>query len=317
MLKPTISTVAVVGVGVIGRSWVRVFAEAGCETRLYDLDPRQVERALAWLAADLKQDQADGLIDTARAAGLQARLTAHSMLDQAVAGAGYLQENGPENLSFKQGLFAQLDRHADPSAVLASSTSSLDMSAIAEALPNAARCVVAHPINPPHVIPVVEILAGERTSPETVHRARAFLASVGQKPVVLSRYVRGFLSSRLHIALLREAIDLVDRGVADVDAVDTVLRDGLGLRWALLGPFGVADTNADGGVAEYLGRYRQAYMEMRDDIGSGSSLSPELIDRLANATAARSGGATRAETRRWRDRMVRKIQRLKELDPPP
>jgi 3-hydroxyacyl-CoA dehydrogenase len=216
----------------------------------------------------------------------------------------------------KRAIFTELDRFAPPDAILASSTSALDMSDIAEGLPGAGRTIVAHPVNPPHVIPVVEILPGKRTTTDVVARTRAFLSAVGQSPVLLKLYVPGFLLNRMQAALVREAIHLVECGAADVDAVDAVIRDGLGLRWALLGPFGVANTNADGGIREYFGRYGDSYRELMSDLGPTPSFDRKQIETLGRATDAMTN-APRNEILEWRDRLIRRIRNLKQEDPMP
>ena len=297
MSDPRIATVAVVGAGVIGRSWARVFARAGCRTQIYDNDPGQVEKARAWL-----EDVAG--------------VTVHEDLAGALAGAGYVQESGPERIEVKKAIYAELDRAAGPEAILASSTSALDMTDIAAGLAGAGRSIVAHPVNPPHVVPVVEVLPGKRTEVQVTRRTCEFLASVGQKPVVLNFYIPGFLLNRMQAALVREAIHLVESGVADVEAVDAVIRDGLGLRWALLGPFGVADTNADGGIREYFTRYGSSYVELMSQLGATPSFNAALIERLGRATDAMSA-APRSEILKWRDLMIRKIRALKNENPKP
>lgn len=310
-MAPTIETVAVIGTGVVGRSWARVFSRAGCCTRLYDGDPAQVAAALDWLEACAAAEVAEGLTTPEEAAASRARLSGHGDLAEAVAGAGYVQESSPEQLALKRPLFAALERAADPAAILASSTSALDMTAIAADLATAARCVVAHPVNPPHVIPAVEIVPGRATDPATVARAAAFQESVGQTPVVMNFYLNGFLLNRMQAALWQEAIHLVESGAADVDAVDAVIRDGLGLRWALLGPFGVGNTNADGGVREYFQRYGPTLRGIMDELGPIPRLDEEQIERLGRATDAMVGDVPRAAIRDRRDRLVRGIVRLK------
>jgi len=314
---PIIDTVAVVGTGVIGRSWVRVFAQAGCNARIYDSDPQQTQKALRWLEQDLRLDRKEGLIGAKAAAAVRGRVTAYTNLGEAVNGAGYVQESGPEQLTAKQAVLGALDRIAASRTILASSTSGIDMNEIVGKLPGAHRCVVAHPINPPHVIPVVEVLAGQNVDLSVVSRTCAFLSSVGQKPVVMKSYIAGFLLNRMQAALVREAIQLVERGVADVDAVDTTIREGLGLRWALMGPFGVADTNADGGVREYYTRFRDSYIEFMNDLASTPSFDDGMIERLALGTDAMIGKTKRAKIRRWRDRTIRRIRALKDKDPQP
>jgi 3-hydroxyacyl-CoA dehydrogenase len=165
-------------------------------------------------------------------------------------------------------------------------------------------------------MPVVEVLAGMSTTADVVARTRAFLSAVGQRPVLLNFYVPGFLLNRMQAALVREAIHLVESGAADVDAVDAVIRDGLGLRWALMGPFGVADTNADGGIREYYGRYGSSYAELMGDLGGTPAFDRELIEKLGRATDAMMK-APRSEILEWRDRLIRRIRDLKEEDPMP
>jgi 3-hydroxyacyl-CoA dehydrogenase len=309
--------VAVVGTGVIGRSWVQVFARAGCQTRVYDPDPAQVEKALMWLDQDLNADLADRLITAEEASARRALITAHADLEEALASAEYVQESGPEQIEVKKAIYADLDGVAPPEAILGSSTSAHDMSEIAAGLNGAHRCIVAHPVNPPHLIPVVEILPGVKTDPNVVTRTRDFMTSVGQKPVLMNYYVPAFLLNRMQAALLKEAINLVESGVADVDSVDTVIRDGLGLRWALMGPFGVANTNADGGIREYFTRYGQAYKDCMDELGPTPSFDPEMIERLGQGTDAMAGNASLQEICAWRERLIRKIRKLKAEDPYP
>jgi 3-hydroxyacyl-CoA dehydrogenase len=293
---------------VIGRSWVQVFIRAGCQTRIYDENPEQIEKALAWLDQDLEAEHA---------VERRSLVSVHASLSDALNGAGYVQESGPEQIDLKKAIYRSLDDAASPDAILGSSTSAYDMSEIASGLRGARRCIVAHPVNPPHVIPVVEILPGVETDPEIVTQTREFMTSVGQTPVLLNRYVPAFLLNRMQAAVIREAVSLVESGVADVDAVDAVIRDGLGLRWALMGPFAVADTNADGGIREYFTRYGQAYKDCMEQLGPTPSFDPEMIERLGRGTDVMSGNAPRSETLRWRDRLIRKIRDLKAADPRP
>lgn len=298
--------VAVIGCGVIGRSWVRVFSRAGHEVRLWDSNVVATEAALAWHAAECARDGRGGGV-----------VRGCASLPEALAGVAWCQESGPESLGAKQALFAALDAAAPPEAILASSTSTLDMTEIARGLSGAHRCIVAHPVNPPHVIPAVEVLGGEMTSGATVERTVEMLRAVGQVPVLLRRYVPGFLLNRMQAALLREAISLVERDIADVDAVDAVIRDGLGLRWALMGPFAVANTNADGGVREYFTRYASSFRLLMDDLGETPSMDAALIERLGAETDVMVGEPSRARVRAWRDRMVERLTALKREAGPP
>jgi 3-hydroxyacyl-CoA dehydrogenase len=295
--------VAVVGSGVIGRSWAVVFLRAGCPTALFDPDRGQLERACDWIRTQC-----------GAAAGL---LRAFDALPEALIGAEYVQECGPEKLPLKQQVFSDLDRAAAHDAILASSTSAFDPSVIARDTHHPERCLVAHPVNPPHVVPVVELLGGERTAPEVVADAKTFLASIGQSPVVMKRHIHGFLLNRLQFALVREAMHLLINDVADVDAIDAVVRDGLGLRWALLGPFAVADTNKDDGVRAYFRGYEQWTMDLMNELGPTPVIDSALIERIGQALDAARGATPRGDVRDWRDRMVTEIRRLKARQPLP
>ncbi|MBK8249610.1 MAG: 3-hydroxyacyl-CoA dehydrogenase [Gemmatimonadetes bacterium] len=298
-------TVAVVGCGVIGRSWIRVFTRAGHPVRVFDVSPQAIEQALAWHAVAAARDGRGGTEPQGA-----------TSLAEALGGAVWVQESGPEALPAKQALYAEMDSCAAPEAILASSTSTLDMTEISRGLRGARRCVVAHPVNPPHVVPAVELLGGAVTDPGIVARASEFLRGVGQTPVILRRYVPGFLLNRMQAALVREAISLLDGGVADADAIDAVIRDGLGLRWALMGPFGVANTNADGGVREYFTRYGASFRWLMDDLGSTPSFDATTIERIGAGVDAMYPGVSHEALRAWRDRMVERITDLKRDDHP-
>ncbi len=300
MSAETSPPVAIIGTGVIGRSWARVFTRAGHPVQLWDPNAAAATAALAWHADESSRDGRGG-----------ATVTRCETLAEAVRGVAWVQENGPESVDAKRALFAALDEATAPDVILASSTSAIDMTEIARDLAGAHRCIVAHPVNPPHVIPAVEVLGGAQTSDATRARTVEMLRAVGQVPVVLRRYVPGFLLNRLQVALLREAIALVESGVAGVDEVDAVVREGLGLRWALMGPFGVANTNADGGVREYLTRFGGSISALMHDLSPTPSLTPDLIERLGAATDAMLGDTPPTAQRAWRDRLVAQITSLK------
>jgi 3-hydroxyacyl-CoA dehydrogenase len=290
-----------VGTGVIGRSWALVFARAGCRTSVFDADGGQLERAMDWLGE--RRTQAWATVEPCRT------------MSQALEGVAYVQECGPEDLALKRRLFTELDRAAPEGAILASSTSAFDMTDIADGTRRPEVCVVAHPTNPPHIVPLVEVLGGARTAPETVARTCELLSRVGQAPVVLKKHVHGFALNRLQFALVREALHLLKTGVADVEVLDTVVREGLGLRWALLGPFGVADTNHDRGVRGYFGGHEAWITDLMDQLGPTPTLEAEWIERIAAALDRARGNVSLAEVQEWRDRMVLEIRKLKAANP--
>ena len=318
MAGAIIETVGVVGSGVIGRGWIQVFVRAGCRTRVYDADQSQADKALAWVEDDLQQNVTAGVISPKEAQARLGLISRHADLEEALAGAGYVQESGTENLEIKRALFAEMDKLVPEGVILASSTSALDIEAIAGDLEGAARCFTAHPFNPPHILPVVEIMSTRFADPALLERAIRFLRRVGQKPVRMNFFVPGYLANRLQAAVVREAIHLVESGAAGVEAVDTVISDALGLRWVLFGNFGTNNTNADGGIREYYTRFGEAYRELMVDLDSSPpSFSPEMIERIGREVEAKEGPASVGEICRWRDRLILKIRALKEADPHP
>ena len=246
--------VAVVGAGLIGRAWAIVFARAGCSVALWDKLPGVAEAAMEPIRARLGDLRAAGLVEGEPTA-IAARIEPVAALDACLAGAVHVQEQGPERVEVKRELFAALDALSPPGAVLASSTSGIPASAFTEALPGRGRCLVAHPVNPPYLVPLVELVGAPWTSPDAVARTRALMARVGQVPVTAMKETRGFVLNRMQAALVAEAFRLVRDGVMSADDVDACVRDGLGLRWSFMGPFETIDLNAPGGVADYAARF--------------------------------------------------------------
>ena len=316
-LADTPRTVAVVGTGVIGRSWIRVFARAGFNTRVFDPDPEQAARAVDWAIESAVADFREGLATLREANAACRRIGRCKSLEEALDGATYVQESGPEAIASKQAIYRELDAAAAPAVVLGSSTSAHDMTAIARDLPGAARCIVAHPVNPPHAIPLVEVLAGAKTRPDVTASTVALLRRAGMAPVVLDRYAPGFVLNRLQAAVVREAVSLVGAGVASPEVVDTVMREGLGLRWALMGPFGTGHANADGGVGSYYRMYGDAYRSIWRDLDPAPDFGDDVIDAITEGTTAMYGEDGVAALSAWRDRMVRRILQLKAEDPAP
>lgn len=309
--------IAIVGAGMIGRSWIRVFARSGFPTRVFDPDPAQTARAVAWARHSARDDERLGFVTTAEARAEACRITSCETLRDALDGAVYVQESGPEGLAAKQSIYRMLDGAAPGEVVLGSSTSALDMTAITAGVAGADRCIVAHPANPPHVIPLVEVLPGEQTRPDVTAATVALLRRAGMAPVVLRRFVPGFVLNRLQAAVLREAISLFASGVASAEVVDTVMREGLGLRWALMGPFGTGHLGADGGVGSFWDMYGDTFRRIWRDLDPDPEFGDEVIAAIGEATAATYGGGSVEALSAWRDRMVKRILRLKAEDRPP
>lgn len=273
--------VAIVGAGLIGRAWAAVFARAGWAVRLTDPHAATLAAAPGLVRDELLSLAAHGLADDPEAAA--ARVMAAPDLATAVAGADFVQENGPETVEAKRALFGELDRLAPPGVVLASSTSAIVASRFTEDLPGRARCLVGHPVNPPHLIPVVEVCGAPWTAPEAVEQARTVYSAIGQVPVTVNREVEGFVLNRLQGALLAEAFRLVGEGVISAEDLDETVRSGLGLRWSFLGPFGTIELNAPGGIADYCARYTGFYKRLAADPAPPGVYDPPNADRVAAA----------------------------------
>jgi L-gulonate 3-dehydrogenase len=253
--------IAVVGAGLIGRAWAIVFARAGHAVAMYDADADALRKSLALVEGALADLSGAGLLDEEPSL-TRARIASAATLAEAVTRAGYVQENIAEKLPAKQALFAKLDRLVAPDTILASSTSTIPASQWSEKLAGRARCLVAHPINPPHLVPLVELSPAPWTSPDVVARTQALLEAVGQEPIVVRTEIQGFVLNRLQGALLAEAFRLYADGYASIEDIDKTVRDGLGLRWSFMGPFETIDLNAPGGVVDYCERYGELYYEM-------------------------------------------------------
>ncbi|MGD8477562.1 MAG: 3-hydroxyacyl-CoA dehydrogenase [Burkholderiales bacterium] len=294
--------IAVIGSGLIGRAWAMVFARAGHPVKMYDNAPGAVDMALGLVEEGLGELKNAGLIDEAPAV-VAARVSAAASLADAVADADYVQENTSEKLDVKREVYRQLDEAAPEHTILASSTSTIQTSRFSEGLKGKHRCIVAHPVNPPHVVPIVEISPAPWTAPEVVERTRALHDKVGQVPMTVKKEVEGFILNRLQAALLREAWRLVGEDYVSAEDLDKTIRDGLGLRWAFMGPFETIDLNAPGGVSDYAARFGPAF----DTMMSGVEYKPwdkDLIGRVESQCRDFLQHEKHAEREAWRDRRL-------------
>ena len=246
--------IAIVGAGLIGRAWAIVFARAGHPVAMTDVDASALTRTHALIGERLADLKEFGLINEAPEAVLS-RITCASTLAATVKDAALVQENVRETLAAKQEIFAQLDPLAPPDCIIASSTSWIPASQYSENLPGRGRCLVAHPTNPPYLIPLVELCPAPWTTPGALARARALYAGAHQEPVTLMREIHGFLLNRVQGAVLNECFNLYAQGLASAEDIDKVLKDGLALRWSFMGPFETIDLNAPKGVADYAARF--------------------------------------------------------------
>jgi 3-hydroxyacyl-CoA dehydrogenase len=291
--------VAIVGAGLIGRSWAIVFAQGGFDVALFDATPGIADKACDFAANGLRELAGHGLVADPQAAAL--RLRAAPSLADALAGAGFVQENLPETLEAKRAVFAELDRLAAPEAILASSTSTIVPSLFTENLRGRQRCLVAHPVNPPHLVPLVELLGAPWTAPETIATAKQIYQTVGQVPIVVRREIDGFILNRLQAALLAEAFRLAGEGFVSPQDLDETLKNGLGLRWSFMGPFATIELNAPGGIPDYCARYGASLSRLSaadPTIYAGDNLARILAEWGCNPTPQEIGEAMRRRDQR-------------------
>jgi 3-hydroxyacyl-CoA dehydrogenase len=274
-------SVAIVGTGLIGRAWAAIFARAGWTVRLTDPHAPTLAAAPALIRDELHALAKHGLAAEPEAAA--ARVSIAASLADAVGEAGFVQENGPEDVVRKIAIFAELDRLAPPDALLVSSTSAIVASRFTEGLAGRARCLVGHPVNPPHLVPLVELCGAPWTSPDVIARARAIYLAIGQVPVSVNKEINGFILNRLQGALLAEAFRLVGDGYISAEDLDHTVKDGLGLRWSFLGPFETIELNAPGGIPDYCARYTGFYKELASAAAGPEVYQSPNVDRVIAA----------------------------------
>jgi 3-hydroxyacyl-CoA dehydrogenase len=294
--------VAIIGTGLIGRAWAMVFARAGHTVKLYDSTPGATDKAIGLVREGLEELQQFGLIKDSADAVMK-RVSGAATLAGAVRDADYVQENTSERLDVKREVYRQLDEAAPAHCILASSTSTIQTSRFSEGLKGKHRCIVAHPVNPPHVVPIVEISPAPWTSPDVVARTRALHDQVGQVAIIVKKEVEGFILNRLQAALLLESWRLVKEDYVSVEDLDKCIKDGLGLRWSFMGPFETIDLNAPGGVSDYAARYGQVLYGMMKDV-KHELWDNKLVERIEGERRKLMLHTQHAEREAWRDRRL-------------
>ncbi len=310
------ATIAVIGAGSIGIAWAIVFASAGLRVRVFESDAALRSAALSETSLKLADMRDAGMLDEPATLVLD-RITVWDSLEQTLAGADYVQECVVEDLEVKRTMFAALDRLTPPSVVLASSTSSMMASLFAEDLPGRERCLVVHPGNPPYFLRVAEIVPASFTSPAAIETTRALLVRVDVAPIILEREIEGFVFNRLQGALLREAYCLVRDGVISAADIDTLVREGLGRRWSLIGPFTTSELNTRGGLRRHGEVMGPVYGRLGIERNDENPWTPEIIERVATEIEQQLPHASWEENVRERDRaMIRLSAVLNRFENP-
>jgi 3-hydroxyacyl-CoA dehydrogenase len=297
--------VAVIGAGLTGGSWAGLYAAAGLEVRLHDVDGERLEAAVEHAAAAAGFLAGSGLADLVTAESGVDLLTATADLAEAVAGVQHVQECVREDLALKREVFAAITAAAPEDALVCTSSSGLSISEIQTAAAHPERCLAAHPYNPPHLVPLVELAPGALTAPEALDRAAAFYTAVGKVPVKLTRDLPGYLANRLSAALWREACDLVLRGIATVDDVDKAVSYGPGLRWAAMGPHLLYDLGGgQEGIVGHVEHLAAVKEGMLRDLATWTTFPAETGAALEAGLAEEKGARSYDELVAERDALL-------------
>jgi L-gulonate 3-dehydrogenase len=296
--------IAIIGGGLIGRGWIPAFARAGMEVVLWSRSEATSNRVVCFLESVLPLLHSDGLLNGLDPREVLNNVKFESSLERAVEGAAYIQENLPEDLDAKRAIFSALDAVADPRAIIASSTSALLPSAFTDHLPGRRRCLVAHPLNPPYLMPAVEVVPAAWTGSDAVARTCEILRRAGQRPVLLTKEIDGFVVNRLQGVLLNEAFRLVSEGYASIEDVDTAIKDGLALRWSFMGPFETIDLNAPNGVRDYVERNEGMFGHLLGQMQTSVQWSGDVLDVIERDRRNALPAEKLNERQIWRDRRL-------------
>jgi len=306
-----IRNVACIGAGIIGQGWTTLFSSKGLEVTLHDVTEAILDNSIERVSSNLMFLESNNFLKPGEADAALKRIRPTTDLAEAVAHADYVQESVPDNYEIKKHVFQELDVQAPHHTILASSASGLLMTEIQKVTTRPERCVLAHPVLPAHLIPLVEIVGGEHTSSSTVKATRDFMKRIGKTPVVLNREVPGYIVNRLQAALLREAIDLVHKGVASASDVDTAFCMGIGLRDPLIGPF-LRIHLAGSGVERFIENFSRSYQYRWETMETWTSIPPSAAKSIIKGVNEMEVVRTKTleDIKSWRDEMLVKILKL-------
>jgi 3-hydroxypropionate dehydrogenase (NADP+) len=310
-MQHNINKVACIGSGLIGQGWATLFAGRGYAVMMQDISEDRLQSAVEQIDLNLKLLEDHGILQKGKAGEAGKRILTTADLAEAVNNADYVQESVPDDYAAKKSVFKEMDAAAASDTILASSSSGLLMTEIQKVVTRPQRCVLVHPFLPVHLLPLVEIVGGKQTAPETVETTYNLMESLGKSPVRLKKEVSGYIVNRLQAAVLREAIDLVATGVARAEDVDRAFCTGMGMRDPFIGPFLRAHLAGDGieGFVEY---YSESYRLRWESMATWSSISPPLGDAFIKGvnemTVVRKHSLKKIKD--WRDKMLLEVLKL-------
>jgi 3-hydroxyacyl-CoA dehydrogenase len=305
--KP-IKRIAIVGTGLIGGSWAALYLAHGFDVVATDPAPGAEEKLRHYVDTAWEELSVLGLAPKAS----KDRLSFTLDMKAAVSGADFIQENGPERQDFKIKLFADIDAAAPVDSIIASSSSGLTVSVMQSACKHPERCVIGHPFNPPHVIPLVEVVGGEKTSDEAIAQAISFYSSIGKKPIHLRKEVVGHVANRLQAALYREVVHLIEQGVLDVADADTAVCWGPGLRWGVMGPNLLFHLGGGpDGIRHFMEHLSGPVASWWKDLGTITEFSPAVKQTIIEGALQEAGNRTIEQLEHERDEVLLGLLKLR------
>ncbi len=298
-------TTAVLGAGVIGASWASLFLASGRSVAVYDPDPNAKSTVLEYINNAWLVLQKLGLTENSNQSG--SNIEFHTSAADAVAGADFIQESVPERIEIKHAIYREIENALTKDAVIASSASGLTLSEMQSGFKDPSKLVLGHPFNPPHLIPLVEVMGNEKTANGVVEKAEAFYRAIGKVTIRVNKEVPGHVANRLQAAVWRESIHMVASGVASVEDIDTAMWAGPGLRWAAMGPTMLFHLGAgEGGLDEFCQRYSDSFNRWWDDLGT-PHLNPQIARQLIAGVEKEANGSSTGELTAKRDEMLTAI----------
>jgi 3-hydroxyacyl-CoA dehydrogenase len=310
-MRNDIKNVACIGSGLIGQGWATLFAAAGFDVIMQDISDDKLESALDQVRLNLTHLEDNGRLKTETAAGAYKLIRTTQNLAEAVKYADYILESVPDKYAAKKPVFKEMDALAPPDTILASSSSGLLMSEIQTAVTRPERCVLVHPFLPVHLLPLVEVVGGEQTVPQTVEITCRLMEKIGKAPVRLKKEVSGYIVNRLQAAILREAMDLVASGVASAQEVDQAFCTGMGMRDPFIGPLLRAHL-AGNGIESFVENYAESYRLRWESMATWNTVSSQVKETVVNSVNAMPIVRDNSldEIKNWRDRMLMEILKL-------
>jgi len=310
-MRNDIKKIACIGSGMIGQGWATLFAAAGYSVMMQDISEDKLKNALTQANLNLQHLADNGRLPSATAAGAYQLIRTTLSLDEAVKDADYILESVPDKYAAKKPVFKEMDALAPPDTILASSSSGLLMSEIQTAVTRPERCVLVHPFLPVHLLPLVEVVGGEQTVPETVEITCRLMEKIGKAPVRLKKEVSGYIVNRLQAAVLREAMDLVASGVASAEEVDQAFCTGMGMRDPFIGPLLRAHL-AGNGIESFVEHYAESYRLRWESMATWNAIPSQVRDTVVHSVnqmpIVRDNSLE--EIKSWRDKMLMEILKL-------